>query len=201
MNRRSHRLRATTIRAWDLWSVSDRRQRFRDQPETGNIVETGYNGQIAYPNDLLCPVRPARRQVDNHKIIPLRDQSKEGIKRLDVQVEDAFLLRGRRKHVKTAVGMATYKQIEQLRIEPIGVVHDLTDLQARFDIQIVADVAGLDIKIQKTDPFVPRLFATSDLHGRLNCQRGISDAAATGHKHRDGGPAEVSVRRAEIFSA
>ena len=43
------------------------------------------------------------------------------------------------------------EDVEQLRIDAVGVFRDFLDLQTRFDIEVVANVAGLKIQVDHAD--------------------------------------------------
>src|SRR5262249_55902407 len=69
------------------------------------------------------------------------------------------------------------KKIEQLRIEAVGVVDDLLDVEPRLDVEIIADMTGLQIEIQQANPPTARLLVVLDLHGGFHRKRGISHPA------------------------
>src|SRR5262245_9057974 len=72
--------------------------------------------------------------------------------------------------------MAADENLEQLVIEPLGVVQDLLDLQARFDIEIVADVASLKIEVHDANPALARCLVRLELVCRFEHKSQVSGA-------------------------
>ena len=52
--------------------------------------------------------------------------------------------------------MATDENIEQLCVETLGIARNFSNLQTRFDVEIIADVARLEIEINDADVQVSR---------------------------------------------
>ena len=48
--------------------------------------------------------------------------------------------------------MTADKKIEQLRVEPVGVLDDLLELEPWLDVQVIANMTGLKIEIQQANP-------------------------------------------------
>src|SRR5689334_18139268 len=82
--------------------------------------------------------------------------------------------------------MSADKDIEELVIEPIRVIHNLLNLQARLKIKVVADMTSLKIEIDETDFALTRRLVRLELYGRLECKRGVADATgARNERNRD----------------
>src|SRR5207253_9248212 len=75
--------------------------------------------------------------------------------------------------------MATNEDIEELVIKPIGIVHNLLDLQARLEIKIVANVTSLKIKVDDTDSTLARRLVDLEPNGRFERERRVANATGT----------------------
>ena len=73
--------------------------------------------------------------------------------------------------------MAGDENVEQRAVEPVRRVDDLIDLQLGLDVEIVADVARLEVEIDQADLRVLRRLAFGEQHRGFHRQRRISDAA------------------------
>src|SRR6185295_14638301 len=83
--------------------------------------------------------------------------------------------------------MAADEDIKELIIEPIGIVHNFLDLEARLEIKIVADVASLKIEIDDANPALTRCLVGLELDGGLEHQRRIADATSAWDKRNGDG--------------
>src|SRR5437867_5842696 len=83
--------------------------------------------------------------------------------------------------------MTADEDLEKLVIEPLGAVQDLLDLQARLDIEIVADVTSLKIKVDDANPALARGLVSLELDGRLEHKRRVPDAAGARNERNSNG--------------
>src|SRR5689334_16792764 len=74
--------------------------------------------------------------------------------------------------------MATDKDIEELVIEPIWIIHNLPNLQTRLEIKIIADVTSLKIEIDNADATLTRCLVSFEFNGRLECERCVTNATS-----------------------
>src|SRR5438105_4566732 len=78
--------------------------------------------------------------------------------------------------------MTADEDIEELVIEPIRIVHDLLDLQPRLNVEIVAYVTSLKIEIDDADSALTRSLVGLELHGRLERECRVANAAGARDK-------------------
>src|SRR5262245_1387885 len=78
--------------------------------------------------------------------------------------------------------MAADKDIEKLVIEPLRVVHNLLNLQARLEIKVVADVTSLKVEVDETDFALTRRLVGLELYGGLQRQRGVANTPGAGYE-------------------
>src|SRR5262249_38699892 len=90
------------------------------------------------------------------------------------------------EHVDAARRVTADKKIKQLRIKAVGVLDDLLDVESWLDVEIVADMAVLQIEIQQANPPAARLLGAFDLHGGFDRKRGVADSAGARHEYHDG---------------
>src|SRR5262245_8825840 len=71
--------------------------------------------------------------------------------------------------------MVADEQIEQLAVKPFRTVLDLAQLQPRLDVEMVANVAGLQIEVEQADAPIPGLLVQLQLDRRLDGQGRVTD--------------------------
>src|SRR5262249_32834801 len=130
--------------------------------------------------------KPCRRHIDDHQIVLLCNGTKESIERSHVQLDRSPPVSRRCEHVNTACRVTADKKIEQLRIEAIGILDDLLDVEPWLDVEVIADMAGSKIEVQQANPPAARLLAALDLDGGFDCKRDVADSAAARHEGHDG---------------
>ena len=75
--------------------------------------------------------------------------------------------------------MTADKKIEQLRVKPVGVRDDLLHLEPWLDVEVVANMTGLQLEIQQANPLAARLPADIwVLHQPLHGYRDFATAPA-----------------------
>src|ERR1700751_1135814 len=97
--------------------------------------------------------------------------------------------------------MPADKQIEELGVDPLGILHNLPHLQARLDIEIIADMTGLQIEVKEADPAAAGPLVELDLHRSFERERGVADAATARHEGQDRGPDPLDVGGAGLALA
>src|SRR5262249_14238473 len=150
-----------------------------------NIIQPGDDGQIADREDLVRPIKPCRRHIDDHEIVFLRNETKESIKRSHVQPNRNSSVSRHCEYVDTARRVTADKKTEQLRIEAGGIVDDLLEVEPWLDVEIIEDMTGMQIEIQQATPPTARLLVALNLHGGFDRKRGIADPAAARHECHD----------------
>src|SRR5260370_34097416 len=81
--------------------------------------------------------------------------------------------------------MATGEDAEQVVVETVRRRNDLLDLEFRRDVQVVADMARLEIEVDERDLAVLRNLATDELNSGFDRKRRIADAAGAGNEGYD----------------
>src|SRR5262252_4122799 len=81
--------------------------------------------------------------------------------------------------------MAADEDVEQLIVEPLRAAGNLLNLQSRLDVQVIADVTRLEIKVDDADRAVTRGFAGLQMRRDLNRQRRIADSPRARRKTHD----------------
>ena len=62
---------------------------------------------------------------------------------------------------------------------------DLPDVEPRLDVEIIANMTGVQIEIQQANPPAARLLGALDLHRGFDRKRGVADPARTRHECHD----------------
>src|SRR5271156_2877994 len=96
--------------------------------------------------------------------------------------------------------MAANESAQQLVVQTPWRSDNLVELKLGRDIEIVADVAGLEIEIDERDLGVLRRFVPDEMDGGFDRQRRIADSARAGNKrdnHRRFDRVSVPRRRAD----
>src|SRR5260370_9452519 len=78
--------------------------------------------------------------------------------------------------------MATGEDAEQVVVETVRRRNDLLDLEFRRDVQVVADMARLEIEVDERDLAVLRNLAIEEMNSRLHCKRRIADPPGPGNE-------------------
>src|SRR5262249_15582240 len=174
---------------------------FGNLTQPRNIIQPGDDGQIADLEDLVRPIKPCRRHIDDHEIVFLRNASKESIKRSHVQLNRTFSVSRHCEHVDTAPRVTADKKTEQLRIETVRVVDDLLDVEPWLDVEIIEDMTGLKIEIKQANPPTARWLVALNLHGGFDRKRGIAAPAAARHECHDRRSSLFIAARTDLFPA
>jgi hypothetical protein len=101
-------------------------------------------------------------------------------------IEDTQRTARRRENLQSA-RMLAGEDPEQVVIETLRRRDDFADLNFRLDIQIIANVAGLEIEVEKRDFAVLRRRPVEETDGGLDGKRRIADAAGAWDKGNDDG--------------
>src|SRR4051812_20308955 len=125
-----------------------------------------------------------RREIDDHEIIALSDLREKHVQRRHRQCDRFVTVAGRCKNIDAA-GMAADEQVEKMCIEALGIGDDLLHLHARFEIEVIADMARLHVEVEQTDAPTSRRLIELELHGGFECERGVADAAAARNESSD----------------
>src|SRR5262245_58030061 len=78
--------------------------------------------------------------------------------------------------------MTADKKIEQLCVEPVGVLDDVMHLEPWLDVEIIANVTALQIEIEQANSLAAGLLVERHLHNGFNCKRGVADPTAAWHE-------------------
>src|SRR5262245_51802012 len=78
--------------------------------------------------------------------------------------------------------MMADKEIEQLRVEPVGVLNNIVHLEPWLDVEVIANMTGLEIEIQQANSPTACLLVELDLNGGFDGKRGVADAATGRHE-------------------
>ena len=109
------------------------------------------------------------------------EQGRQGF---DAEIADVQRIARRGEDVHAA-RMAAGEDLEQSVVESLGLVDDFLDLEFRRDVQIVADVAGLEVEVDEGNLAAFRRLAPDELDGRFDRERRIADAAGAGQERDD----------------
>ena len=104
-----------------------------------------------------------------------------------VKSADAPLFRGDASTSMPLAACRADEQIEQLPIEPVRVLEDLMHLQPRLDVEVIADMTGLQVEIQQANSTATGFLGELDLHGGLEREGSVADPAAARHEGDDCG--------------
>src|SRR5262245_55348594 len=91
--------------------------------------------------------------------------------------------------------MTADEDLEKLVIKPLGAVQNLLDLQARLDIEIIADVTSLKVEIDDANPALARRLVGLELDGRLEHERRVADTPGARNKRNGDGLGATRVAR------
>src|SRR5437667_4510634 len=78
--------------------------------------------------------------------------------------------------------MPADEDLEQLGIEALGIRRDLLDLKPWLDVEIIAEVAGLEIEIDDADVSIFGGFSGLKLSANFGRECGIADAPSARDK-------------------
>src|SRR5437870_2096035 len=109
-------------------------QGFDGLPQAWNGVHARHDDTIGCRDDLTRPGEPSGWQIDQDQLIARRRQVEEGVDRRNIQSAKIEFSARRREDVQPAC-VAADENLEQLGVEPLRIVGNLLDLQARLDIE------------------------------------------------------------------
>ncbi len=158
-----------------------RAQCSRDLAQPGNGVETGDKNNLAGRQQLPGPAEPGHRQVEQHQIVARRNDPKQSLQGVEAEIDGRVLAPRRGQHVEPAAVVAD-EQTEQLIVEPLRIRRDLPDLHARLNVEIIADMAVLEIHVEQADAAAAGLLGVLELNGDLDGESAVADAAGAGHE-------------------
>jgi hypothetical protein len=101
--------------------------------------------------------------------------------RLDPEVAAVKPAAARGKDIESA-RVAADERAQQLVVETPWRTDDLVELKLGRNVEVVAHVARLEIKIHERDPDVLCRLVPDQMDGGFDCKRRIADSPRTGHK-------------------
>jgi hypothetical protein len=119
------------------------------------------------------------RQIDNDVPISMRHAIEQCRQSLDVEIAGVKATAARRKDVQSARVTAD-ESAQQLVVKTFRRRDDLVKLKLGRDVAIVANMAGLEIKIDERDLGACRRLVLDQMDGGFDGERGIADSPALG---------------------
>lgn len=168
--------------------AADGGQRFRDLPKARYDVQAGDEDALRSGEHMDRPWPPLDRQVDDDDVVALRKSFEKGVQSLDVQFDMAQPAARRGEDMEATIVTAA-EHFKQVRVEPLRGSDQFVDLQLRLDVEIVADMAGLDVEVDEADLPTGAALRPDELKRGLRRQRRVADAAGARQEGNDVGPA------------
>ena len=154
---------------------------FRCLSQTGDGVDAGHQNSLRCGQERNRPDVGRDRQIDDDICIVMGHAFEQRRQDFDARIADVQAIARRREDVHAA-RMGAGEGLEELVVESTGLVDDFPNLEFRRDVQIVADVAGLEVEVDDGNFAVLRRLAPDKLDGRFDRQRRIADAPGAGQE-------------------
>ena len=183
----------------DRGFLAQRAHRLLDLPQAWNGVEAGDQNPLRRREQGKRPGMNRERQIDDDRGISLRHAIEQCGQGLDAEIAGVKPAAACRQHIQSARMMAD-EGAQQMVVETVRGGDDLLKLKLGRDVEIVAHVARLEIKIDKRDLGALRRFVLDQMDGGFDREGRIADAAcARRERNHDRGFAGgvVSGRRAD----
>ena len=126
-------------------------KRFLDLSQARNGVEPGDQDALRRREQWKRPGMNGERQIDDDRGIALRHPIEQRGQSLDAEIAGVKPAAARRQHIQPARVMAD-EGAQQMVVETIRGGDNLLELKLGRDVEVVAHVARLEIKIDECDP-------------------------------------------------
>src|SRR5690348_3083289 len=156
-------------------------------PEAGHGVDPRQHDGIGILEDWTGPGIPGDREVEHHQAVFRQDHFQQRVEGVRTDVTRVELVAWRGEYIKSGAMMAD-EEVEKLLVQALGPVDNIVKLQPRVDIEIVADMAGLEIEVDIADLSRPAGLGELDAQSDIERDGGVTDAAQGWQKGNDGWP-------------
>ena len=169
----------------DRGFLAQRSKRLLDLPQARNGVEAGDQNPLRRREQGKRPGMNGERQIDDDRGISLRHPIEQCGQSLDAEIAGVKPAAACRQHVQSARMMAD-EGAQQMVVETVRSGDNLLELKFWRDVEIVAHVARLEIKIDKRDLGAFGRLGSHQLDGGFDREGGIAHASRARRERNHG---------------